>query len=86
MPRYFVTRTLTPLTDEQLHAIARTVTTTCDELGMQWIRSHLSADGRHCFCEFEAPSSDVCREHSQRANLPFDEVIPVNEILPTMFK
>jgi len=88
MPRYIVTRTLPPLTAEQLDQIGHNVVSVCGEMpGMQWIRSHLTADGKHSFCEFEAPSSEACREHSQRAGLPVDEVIPVGpEIGPEMFK
>jgi len=86
MARYLVTRTIEPLSNEELSGIAKTVKTVCTEMDMQWIRSHLSADGKHCFCEFEAPSAEVCREHSQRAGLPYDEVFPVKEIEPGMFK
>ena len=77
MPRFMVTRTLPPLTSEQLETIGRNVVSACDEMGMQWIRSHVTADGKHSFCEFEAPSADACREHANRAGLPLDEVIPL---------
>jgi len=54
---------------------------------MSWVRSHLTADGKHSFCEFGAPSADACREHARRAGLPVDEVIPLGmEIGPAMFK
>lgn len=86
MARYLVTRTLSPMKEEELPSVIHKVTDACDELGMQWIRSHLSVDGKHCFCEFEAPNAESCREHSSLAGLPFDEVIPVTEIMPTMFK
>jgi len=72
-----VTRTLPPLTSEQLETIGKNVVSACDEIGMQWIRSHVTADGKHSFCEFEAPSADACREHANRAGLPLDEVIPL---------
>lgn len=88
MPRFIVQRTLPPLTEEQLNAIGRKVVEVCDEMpGMQWIRSHLTADGKHSFCEFEAPSAESCREHARRSGLPVDDVVTLGmEIGPGMFK
>ena len=49
--------------------------------------SHVTADGKHSFCEFEAPNEEACREHAQLAGLPVDDVIAVNpEIGPEQFK
>lgn len=88
MSRYLVTRTLPPLTPDQLHAIGKTVVAVCNEMqNITWIHSHLTADGKHSFCEFEAPNADVCREHAARANLPVDDVIPLGiEIGPQLFQ
>jgi hypothetical protein len=88
MPRYLVTRTLPPLTPEQLEAIGRAVVAVCDEMpGVEWVRTHLTADGKHSFCEFEAPDSEACREHARRAGLPVDDVIAVGrEIGPELFR
>jgi hypothetical protein len=87
MARFIVTRTLPPLTPEQLDAVGKSVVSTCDQLGMQWIRSHVTADGKHSYCEFEAPDAQTCREHANRAGLPVDEVISVGmEIGPEQFR
>ncbi len=88
MPRYIVTRTLPPLTPEQVDDIGRTVVAVCDQMqNITWIRSHLTADGKHSFCEFEAPSAAICIEHATRANLPVDEVIPLGlEIGPHLYR
>lgn len=88
MPRYLVTRTLPPLTEEQLAAVGRKVVDACGQIeGMQWIRSHLTADGKHSFCEFEAPSASACRQHAQLSGLPVDEVVAIGkEIGPKMFQ
>ena len=75
MPRFMVTRTLPPLTSEELETVGKNVVAACDQLGMQWVRSHVTADGKHSFCEFEAPSAEACRTHAQLAELPVDEVI-----------
>jgi hypothetical protein len=87
MPRFIVTRTLPPLTSEQLEGVGKNVVAACDQMGMQWIRSHVTADGQHSFCEFEAPSADACREHAKLAELPVDDVIPIGmELGPGQFK
>jgi hypothetical protein len=87
MPRYIVTRTLPPLTSEELNDVGRKVVSACDQVGMQWIRSHVTADGKHSFCEFEAPSEEACRQHSKLAGLPVDDVIPIGmEIGPDQFE
>jgi hypothetical protein len=87
MPRFLVTRTLPELSPEQLQLVGAKVKDACSELGMQWVRSHLTVDGKHSFCEFEAASAETCREHARQAGLPVDEVIPLGmEIGPGMFK
>jgi hypothetical protein len=87
MPKFIVTRTLPPLSEEQLQDVGKNVISACDELGMQWIRSHVTADGKHSYCEFEAPDDDTCREHASRAGLPVDDVIAVGmEIGPEQFR
>lgn len=88
MPRYMVTRTLPPLTEEQLREVGKKVVSACDEIeGMQWVRSHLTTDGKHSFCEFVAPTADACRQHAKLAGLPVDDVIPVaDEIGPGLFR
>jgi hypothetical protein len=86
MARFIVRRTLPPLTAEQLQDVGRRVVSACDEVGITWIRSHLTADGRHSFCEFEAPHADACRQHAERAQLPVDEVVSIGqEIGPAQF-
>lgn len=87
MPRFMVTRTLPPLTSEQLESVGKNVVSACDQMGIQWIRSHVTADGKHSFCEFEAPSAEACREHAEIAGLPVDDVIPIGmELGPGQFK
>ncbi|PYV17491.1 MAG: hypothetical protein DMG07_05700 [Acidobacteria bacterium] len=87
MPRYLVTRTLPPLSQEQLAAVGKSVVATCDRMGMQWVRSHITSDGKRSFCEFEAPSAEACRKHAEAAGLPVDEVIAIGaEIGPDQFR
>ncbi len=85
MPRYMITRTLPPLSPAELRVVAAKVVAACGEVGgMTWIRSHVTADGKHSFCELEAPSEEACRRHAAIAGLPLDEVISLGaEIGPT---
>ena len=87
MARYMVTRTLPPLSSEQLEEVGKKVVDACDKIeGMQWVRSHITSDGKHSFCEFIAPTADACREHAEMAGLPVDDVQPINdEIGPKTF-
>ena len=86
MPRFIVTRTLPPLHPDELEQVGKRVVEAADDLGITWIRSHLTADGRHSFCEFEAPHASACREHAKRAKLPVDEVSQIGqEIGPSQF-
>lgn len=75
MPRFMVTRTLPPLSQSELQAIPTKVVRACDQVGeMTWIRSHVTADGKHSFCEFEALNADACRRHASIAGLPVDTI------------
>lgn len=86
--RYIVTRTLPPLSAEQLKEVGRNVVAACKKVdGMQWVRSHITADGKHSFCEFVAPNAEACRKHAAIAGLPVDDVTEVrDEIGPALFK
>ena len=88
MARYIVTRTLPPLSADELTEVGKKVVDACDRVGgMQWVRSHITADGKHSFCEFIAPSSDACRQHATIAGLPVDDVTEVGEeIGPAQFR
>jgi hypothetical protein len=82
-----VTRTLPALSAEQLEAVGRRVVAVAAKMGnVKWIRTHLTADGKHTFCEFEAPTAEACRQHAAAADLPVDEVIALGgELGPHQF-
>lgn len=86
MRRFIVKRTLPPLSDDELQDVGERVVRAAEQVGVKWIRSHLTADGRHSFCEFEAPNEQACRDHATAAELPVDEVVPIGrEIGPEQF-
>ncbi len=85
MPRFMVTRTLPPMSAEQMKNVARNIVKACDDVGgMKWIRSDFTADGGHSFCEFEAQDAFQCRKHAAIAGLPVDDVVALGpEVGPT---
>ena len=88
MARFMVTRTLPPLTEDELTEVGKRVVEVCNEMdGVEWLGSHLTADGKHSFCKFEAPDAESVRKHARRSGLPVDDVFPLGgDIGPSMFK
>ena len=74
MPRYMITRTLPALTPDELEAVRVESTRVCKSLGITWVRSHLTVDGKHSFCEYDAPDEEAIREHSRISGVPFDHI------------
>ena len=37
----------------------------------------LRPDGKHSFCEYDAPDEDAVREHSRKSGIPFDRIQPL---------
>jgi hypothetical protein len=56
-----------------------------DEEGVKWIFSFLSADKRKTYCLYEAPSAEDIRRAAERAGIPADVIIQVEEFGPAMF-
>jgi hypothetical protein len=80
-----ITRTLPPLTPEQLEAVRVKSAEVCDELGITWIKSHLTSDGKLSFCEYEAANEEAVREHARRAGIPVDDIIQLGmELGPSL--
>lgn len=87
MPRFMITRTLPPLTPEQLEGVRLKSASVVGEMGINWIRSHITSDGKHSFCEYEADDEETIREHARRAGLSIDEIIPLGmELGPSSFR
>lgn len=74
MPRYIIRRTLPPLAPSQLEDVRRESSRACANLGITWVRSHITADGLHSFCEYDAPDEETIREHSRITGIPFDRI------------
>jgi hypothetical protein len=46
--------------------------------GVRWLFSFLSADRRHTYCLYEAPSPEAIRAAAKRANVPADAIVEVS--------
>src|SRR5829696_4192961 len=54
------------------------------EEGVRWVYSFLSADRRHTYCLYEAPSPDAIRAAAKRANVPADAIVEVTSASPEL--
>ena len=52
--------------------------------GVRWLYSFLTADRRKSYCLYEAPSPDELMAAAQRANLPADVIVEVQQVAPEM--
>ena len=52
------------------------------DAGVSWLFSFLSADRRHSYCLYEAPSPDAVLDAARRANVPADSIVEVNRVVP----
>jgi hypothetical protein len=52
--------------------------------GVSWLFSFLSADRRHTYCLYEAPSPEAIIAAAQRANVPADAIVEVNAASPEL--
>jgi hypothetical protein len=87
MPRYLITRTVPPLTEEQIAAAGKLSKAVTEELGIKWIKTYYSEKEGKFYCEYEAPNVDLIYEHGRRAQLPVDSVSMISgEFDPSMFR
>ena len=47
--------------------------------GVRWLFSFLSADRRRTYCLYEAPSAEAIRSAAERASVPADAIIEVED-------
>jgi len=52
--------------------------------GVRWLFSFLSADRRHTYCLYEAPSPDAILAAAGRANVPADAIVEVGPAAPEL--
>ncbi len=78
MPLFVIERNFAEqlsLTDDDVKLIEEA---NADE-GVRWLFSFLSADRRRTYCLYEAPSAAAIMAAAERANIPVDEVVEVEQ-------
>ncbi|HUA11125.1 MAG TPA: DUF4242 domain-containing protein [Solirubrobacteraceae bacterium] len=78
MPLFIIERTFADqleLNDDDVRLIEEV---NADE-GVRWLFSFLSADRRRTYCLYEAPSAVAIVAAAERANIPADEVVEVEQ-------
>jgi len=87
MPKFLITRTVPPLSEEDIAAAGKLSKTVGEELGIKWIKSYYSENEGKFYCEYEAPNVELIYEHGRRAQLPVDNVSLISdEFDPSMFQ
>ena len=84
MPRFIIERNFAEKLEVTKEA-ADQVQQINDEEDVKWNFSFLSADKMKTYCLYEAPNAEAIRKAAQRANLPADVIIEVDELNPEMF-
>ena len=54
------------------------------EEGVRWLFSFLSADKRHTYCLYEAPSPEAIVAAARRADVPADVIVEVSPASPEL--
>ena len=60
-----------PLTDEEHARIGKRIDTCAEMRNAHWMRSYLSGDRKHMFCEFDAPDVESVRDAYRSAGVEF---------------
>lgn len=75
MPSMVVEQTFdTPVSPEQMNAMAKRVDPCLEAHGAKWVRSYISSDRKRVICEFEAADAEKVRESYRSAGVEFERV------------
>ena len=83
MPLYVIERAFAEELDLSSEDVRLIDEINADE-GVRWLFSFLSADRRHTYCLYEAPSPDAIRAAAKRANVPADAIVEVSAASPEL--
>jgi uncharacterized protein DUF4242 len=64
----------TPIAEDEYDRMAKRVDPCLEAHGAIWLRSAMSADRKHCICEFEAADAEAVRESYRSAEVFFTRV------------
>jgi Protein of unknown function (DUF4242) len=76
VPLYMIERQFVEDVDLTSEGVREIDEINADE-GVRWVFSFLSADRRHTYCLYEAPSPEAIRTAAKRSSLPADAIVEV---------
>ena len=90
MPRYLVERTFPdglaiPLSEAGAQACQGVVAINAEQL-VTWVHSYVTADRKHTFCVYDAPTPEAIRKTAARNDLPIDRITEVRVLDPYFYR
>jgi len=90
MPRYLVERTFPdglaiPLTEAGVQACQGVVAINAEQL-VTWVHSYVTADRKHTFCVYDAPTPEAIRRVAEQNKLPVDRITEVRVLDPYFYR
>jgi hypothetical protein len=90
MARYMVERNfpdglVIPITDEGAATCLGVVDRNA-EVGVTWIHSYVSEDGKKTFCVYDGPDPESIRRAAERSQLPVESITRVRVLDPYFYK
>jgi hypothetical protein len=90
MPRYVVEREFPngfPLNSARARGAAcQRIIATNDTLGVTWLHSYVSEDGRRSYCLYEAPSPEAVRRAANHSHWPVEAITKVTVLDPYFYR
>jgi uncharacterized protein DUF4242 len=90
MPRYLVERTFPdglaiPLSEAGAQACQSVVAINAEQL-VTWVHSYVTADRKHTFCVYDAPTPEAIRRVAEQNKLPVDRITEVRVLDPYFYR
>jgi hypothetical protein len=90
MPRYLVERSFPdglaiPLSEAGAQACQSVVAVNAEQL-VTWVHSYVTADRKHTFCVYDAPTPEAIRQVAERNKLPVDRITEVRVLDPYFYR
>jgi len=90
MPRYLVERTFPdgleiPLSEAGAQACQGVVAINAEQL-VTWVHSYVTADRKHTFCVYDAPTPEAIRRVAEQNKLPVDRITEVRVLDPYFYR
>ena len=86
MPLYLIERHFAERLQDQTPDSVRMVDDVNADEGVRWVVSFLTADRLKSFCLYEATSPDAIWAAAERAGLPADAIVEVDEFDPAAMR